>query len=268
MNKSGYVDVTGGKLYYEMAGEGETLVLLHAGFVDSGMWDSQWGEFSQRYQVIRYDMRGAGRSEPSNAPYSPVEDLHALLTHLDIEKAHLLGCSMGGTTVIDFTLTHPKMVSSLIPIAADPSGFEMQGDPPPHLFEMMDAVKSGDMALASDLQIRIWVDGMYRQPEQVDPKVREYAAKMNQNALKNGGSWNEDPRPLDPPAVTRLGEIQVLTLVMVGSLDNPELVRAADLMAAEIPGAQKVVIPDAAHVPSMEKPELFNKAVLDFLGQI
>ena len=265
--KSGYVNVNGGKLYYEIDGEGETLVLNHAGFVDSGMWDEQWSAFTKRFRVIRYDMRGFGKSDSANGPLCRRDDLYQLLKQLDVKKAHLLGCSMGGEIVVDFTLEHPEMVTSLIAVSATPSGFEMQGEPPPYLMEMMEAAQKGDIQRTSELQIRIWVDGMYRQSEQVNARVRERAAAMNIIPVKNK-TWfveTQPLNPLNPPAVKQLAEIQVPTLLIVGALDHPEILRAADVMQKAIPGAKQVIIPDTAHVPNMEQPTLFNRTVLDFL---
>lgn len=268
---TGYAEIGGGKLYYEMAGEGDTLMLCHAGFVDSGMWDEQWDDFTRHYRVIRFDMRGYGKSDKATAPLSRRDDLYRLLKHLNVDRAHLLGCSMGGENVIDLTLEHPEMVQSLIPVSATPSGFEMQGAPPPNVLEMMEAVQKGDLKRASELQIRIWVDGMYRQPEQVDSRVRKRAAEMNWIPVSNGTWAVADMQPLNPltpPAIGRLEEFKVPTLVIAGALDHPEILRAADVMTDEIKDAQKVIIQDAAHVPNMEKPTEFNKAVLGFLGGV
>src|SRR5262245_51574412 len=210
-----YADLGDGKLYYEMDGTGETVVLCHAGFVDSGMWDEQWKALTARFRVVRFDMRGYGKSDKATGPVSRRQDLYNLLRRLNIERAHLVGCSMGGEIVMDFALYRPEMVSSLIVVSAVPGGFQMQGEPPPHLLEMMGAVQHGDLARASELQIKIWVDGARRQPDQVDPRVRERAAQMNRSALANGtwGVADSQPlNPLDPPAVGRLKELHIPVL--------------------------------------------------------
>src|SRR5256885_1566722 len=120
---SGYVDLGDGRLYYEVAGEGEPLVLSHAGFVDSRMWDDQWQAFAQHYRVVRFDMRGYGKSDPVSKPISRRQDFLGVLRQLGIERAHLLGCSMSGEVVIDLALEHPEMVLTLMPVSASPSGF-------------------------------------------------------------------------------------------------------------------------------------------------
>jgi pimeloyl-ACP methyl ester carboxylesterase len=270
-SNSGYIDVGDGQLYYEVAGTGAPLVLSHAGFVDSRMWDDQWNTFAQSRRVIRFDMRGFGKSALGITPIARRRDLERCLQQLDVPRAALLGCSLSGEVMLDFTLEHPERVSALILVSAVPGGFEMQGEPPAPLIEMMGAIAQGDLARASELQNRLWVDGPFRQPEQVNPVVRQRAAEMNRIALANG-TWSkadaQPAQPLQPPAAQRLTELQVPTLIIVGGLDHPEVLRAANVMAATIPNAQKVIIPNCAHLPNMEQPEVFNRAVLDFLHSL
>jgi pimeloyl-ACP methyl ester carboxylesterase len=175
---------------------------------------------------------------------------------------------MSGEMAIDFTLEHPEMVSSLIIVSGTPGGFEMQGEPPSEILEMLQAIGKGDLERVSELQIHLWVDGIYRHPQQVDPHVRQRAAEMNRIAVRNGTWAKADARPLNPlipPATGRLAEINVPTLVIAGSLDHPEVLRAADLLANRIRGAKKIILSDCAHVPNMEKESEFNRIVLDFL---
>lgn len=265
-----YLDVGTGKLYYEMAGEGNPLLLLHAGFVDSRMWDDQWLAFTKHYRVIRVDLRGFGKSDPVTEPLSRRAELYHLCQELHIDQASFIGCSLSGETVLDFALEHPTMVSALVVVSAVPSGFQMQGQPPRYLFDMMNAVQNGDLALASELQNRIWIDGSFREPEQVDPLIRQRAAEMNRIALVNG-TWSKAEAnpidPLNPPAIKRLHEIHAPTLIIAGSLDHPEILRASEVMAASIANAQSVIIPNAAHLPNMEDPAGFNHVVLNFLHE-
>lgn len=269
--QTGYIEVNDAKLYYEMAGEGQPVILGHAGFVDSGMWDAQWEVLSAGFKVIRYDMRGYGKSDLAPSPVSRRDELLGVMRALDIDRAALIGCSLSGEVMLDFALVHPEMVDALVLVSSVPGGFEMVGEPPAALFEMIGAVQAGDVTRASELQIRLWVDGGYRQSEQVDPTVRGRAAAMNLIAVKNG-TWataeSQPINPLTPPAVGRLNEIGVPTLVIVGALDHPEILRAADVMAGTIPDAQKVIIADSAHVPNMEKPAEFNAAVLALLEKL
>jgi pimeloyl-ACP methyl ester carboxylesterase len=265
---SGYQTVAGGSIYYEAAGAGAPLVLSHAGFVDSRMWDDQWSDFARQHHVIRFDLRGFGQSALGATPIERRRDLDQLLQRLDVPRAILLGCSLSGEIVLDFALEQPDRVTALVLVSAVPSGFEMQGEPPALLFEMLGAIEQGDLARASELQNRLWIDGAFRQPEQVNALVRQRAAEMNRIALANG-TWFKAERqpanPLNPPAIQRLGEIRVPTLIIAGALDHPEVLRAADVMQAAISHAEKIIIPDAAHLPNMEQPAMFNQIVLDFL---
>ncbi|MFN8441329.1 MAG: alpha/beta fold hydrolase [Caldilineaceae bacterium] len=268
---SGYFDLGDGKLYYEVSedeGQQQTLVLSHAAFLDGRMWDSQWDAFTQHYRVVRYDMMGFGRSEVATGQRSRRADLLRLLDHLQIERAHLLGCSMGGEIVIDLALEHPERVESIIVVNGVPNGFEMQGEPPPHFMEMIAASQAGDVDLTSELQLRIWFDGPYRTTDQVDAQAaRQYASTMNRIFVVNG-TFAVDMQPLNPltpPAIERLNEIHIPVLIINGALDHAEVLRGAELMLAKIPQAQQVIIPNTAHVPNMEEAEIFNKSVLDFL---
>lgn len=265
MTQTGFIQFGDDSIYYETAGSGATVVLCHAGFVDSGMWDTQWSRLTEHYQVVRYDMRGYGQSSPVNGPVSRREELRAVLDALDIERVYLAGCSLGGELALDFTLETPERVAGLVLVSATPGGFEMQGEPPALLMEMIQSMQTGNVEQSSELQIRLWVDGIYRQPEQVNPVVRDHALTMNRIPVTQANFFMEEANPLHPAAVDRLGDIHVPTLVIAGALDHPEILRAADVLATHITGAQKAILPDCAHVPNMEQPEAFNALLLDFL---
>lgn len=266
--QTGYIEQSDGRLYYETAGEGQPLVLGHAGFVDSGMWDQQWEAFAERYRVIRYDLRGFGKSDPAPGPRKRRDDLLRLLEHLQIEHAALIGCSMSGTIMLDFALEHPALVSALVIVSSSPSGYQPAGDPPAELMEMFPAAKQGDTARVSELQMRLWIDGPTRQPHQVNLEVRQRASAMNRIPVERGTFFRADLQPvdpLDPPAIARLGSVQAPTLILAGALDYPTTLLAADMMTEGIPGAQKHIFAHSAHLPNMQQPEEFTQVVLDFL---
>lgn len=264
---SGFADVNGGRLYYEVAGEGHPLVLVHAGIADSRMWDDQFAVFADHYRAVRYDMRGFGQSQPVEGEFAHHHDLHGLLQHLGVEQAHLIGCSMGGGACIDFALEHLDMVTALVPVCSAPSGMPDgdEGDLPPIIQELIAADQAGDLERMNDLQVRLWVDGLYRTPDQVDARVRERVREMKRIALHNATLAASTEQPLDPPAVGRLNEITVPTLVVVGDLDVPTTQQAATLMLEQIAGSQRATIKNTAHLPNMEHPDEFNRVVLDFL---
>src|SRR3990172_11439146 len=119
-----YVSVVGGRLYYEIKGTGHPIVLIHAGFLDRRMWDEQFEFFAKDFKVIRYDVRGFGKSSRPAEKYSDIEDLHTLLTSLKVEKTYLVGVSNGGRIAIDFTINHQSIVGALILVGSGVSGYE------------------------------------------------------------------------------------------------------------------------------------------------
>jgi pimeloyl-ACP methyl ester carboxylesterase len=115
---SGYVNVPGGRLFYESVGEGEAVVLVHDGILHRETWDEQFPALAENRRLIRYDRRGYGRSAMPTAPYSSVDDLQALFEALHIGRATLIGCSAGDSLSIDFTIAHPDEVRGLILVGA------------------------------------------------------------------------------------------------------------------------------------------------------
>ena len=127
---TGTAEANGATLYYEVAGEGGPLVLVHAGIADGRMWEGQLEPFSRRYRTVRHDMRGFGRSPMVEGAYSHHADLRALLDALEIDRAAFVGCSMGGATVIDFALENPGRVEALVLVGSAVGGFEFDEEPP------------------------------------------------------------------------------------------------------------------------------------------
>ena len=266
--ESGFAEVNGARLYYEIMGDGEPLVLVHAGIADGRMWEGQLGAFARRYRVIRYEMRGFGRSVMVKGPYAHREDLRALLDSLGTEWAFLVGCSMGGGTIIDFALEHPGRVRALVLVGSAVSGFESGDDSPEQWEELVAAEDAGDLGRVCELEVQIWVDGPYRGPDRVDPGVRDLVREMNLIALQNEASGLGTELPLEAPAVNRLAEIRIPTLVIVGGRDRPGTTEAADLLHRSIPQARRTVMPGTAHLPNMERPQEFNRIVLAFLDEL
>lgn len=263
-----FANINGTDIYYEIAGSGHPLTLVHAGICDSRMWDEQFTHFAEHYQVIRYDMRGYGQSKPAEVPYAHHQDLSALLQHVGITKTHLVGCSFGGTNCLDFTLAHPEMVNGLVIVGSTPSGYRLTTALIGDLKAVDTLIETGDIDGAAALEVEIWVDGPQRTAGQVASAIRQRVHAMNKIALRNEVLDLGKFQPLEPPAIERLQTIQSPTLLMAGALDQPRTLKAIDWMASEIPGAQKMLIAESAHLPSMEHPEIFNAAVLNFLNHI
>ena len=275
--RMGFAEINGTTLYYEVAGAGHPFILVHGHLLDRRSWDDQFAVFAQRYRVIRYDQRGFGDSGliTKGEPYSDRQDLYALMKFLGIESAYLMGVSGGGALAIDFTLEHPEMVDALIPVTAGVSGFRPSEEvmqKHPEVVRMYtsleEAFEQHDIARAVEISLELWTDGPGRLPGQAAPEVRERVREMttrNWERPDDEAQAQTPPVPLEPPAVGRLSKIGVPTLVILGELDGPN---PLDQLAAEIPGAKKVIMAETAHHPFMEKPAEFNQIVLDFLGSL
>lgn len=259
-----FVDINGAHVYYESAGVGEAVVFLHAGVADRRLWDGQVEPFARHYRVIRYDLRGFGQTTAPAMPYSLVEDLRALLDQLGVERAALVGCSMGGTLALDFALTYPDRVSALALVCATPGGFELKGAPPPLILELIAAQQAGDLEKMAALAVEIWAVGDQRSPDQVDPHVRDLVYEMSLIGFRNQAAGLGEHQTITPPAVERLGDVHIPALIVVGELDAPAIHEAGRLMAGGIAGARQVVMPDAAHLPSLEHPDEFNRILTEF----
>ena len=266
------IAANGARLYVEQQGTGEPLVLLHAGIADRRQWDDQLPDFASSFAVTRYDHRGWGRSEAPAGPVAFHEDLYALLSALGIERAHVLGISMGGTFAIDFALSHPQMVSSLILVDSWLSGFSVPASEAEQAiwaaFEA--ALNEGQLDRANELETDLKLVGIYRTPDMVDAQTRQRLRALHRPAFDRLAE-REAMQPWlkpEPPSAERLGEISAPTLVVYGDLDVPAVPLIAAKLGSEIRNAEVVCMRGTAHVPNMEQPREFNGAVLDFLAKL
>jgi pimeloyl-ACP methyl ester carboxylesterase len=258
---SGLITLNDTQLYVEQSGAGHPLILLHGFTFDLRMWGPQLDKFNARFQVIRYDRRGSGRSDfPEEKAYSHAVDLAGLMDYLDIKKAHILGLSRGGAAAIDFALAYPDRVNRLIIADSAPIGFERR-DPPPSGF---DRVTTPEELIDAKQK---WIAHPLFAPAMSNPKSKSFVWQMV--ADYSGWHWiNPDPIFFHyPDAPNHFPKITAPTLLLVGDQDMPDYQRAADEMLGQIPNAKKIVIPNAGHISNLENPEAFNQAVIDFLTE-
>jgi 2-hydroxy-6-oxonona-2,4-dienedioate hydrolase len=268
--KSGFALIDNAKIYYESAGGGTPLVMVHAGVADSRQWNNEFAEFSKSYHVIRYDMRGYGKSEPVDGEFSHLGDLVSLLNTLGIrEPAVIMGCSMGGGLAIDFALTHPSKVEALILVGAGPGGLELDAAIPPKFADAEKAFEAGNLDLVAEIETQIWFDGMGRTPEQVNQGMRKLLYEMDRIALSHEVKQLGKRLPnTETPAVGRLESLDMPVLIIAGSHDTPYILAAAKYMVEKIMFARKVIIEDAAHLPNMDQPREFQGIVKEFLASL
>jgi len=268
MNDSGFVSVPGGSLYCEVAGDGPPVLLIHAGIANVRMWDPQVPALAERFQVIRYDTRGYGRTESESVEFTNRADAAAVLDHVGAPTAVVVGASRGGIIGLDFTLDQPGRVTALVVACGGIGGYESPAEVgQEHIWdevERMWTAKEWDKL--ADFETQWWVDGPGQSPDRVDPDLRALVGGWildNYKAEKEGGI----PQPLSPPAVERLGDLKVPTLVIVGDLDEAGTVDSCGVLA-ERTGARLEVFEGAAHLPNMEQPDRFTELLGDFLDEV
>ena len=265
-SKSGFAEVDRGRLFFEVAGNGSPVVLIHSGITDSRSWDPQVAALAEGHRVLRYDLRGLGQSDLGHGSYSNVDDLVMLLDAVGFERAALVGVSMGGALALDVALQHPGRVSALVLVGAGISGRE----PPDSFKAQMDEVDAlferGLIDQVVERELEIWLYGKGRTANDVDPVIRKAVGEMDRS---NGLRFPADakPEPIEPPAIGRLAEVQVPTLVIVGELDVDHVQEGARVLTNGIRGARLAVMNGVAHVPNMERPVEFNRLVIDFLNE-
>lgn len=266
--QSGFIDSDDARIYFERAGSGPSVLFLHAGVADLRMWDFQVGALQERFDCIRFDMRGLGQTENAAETFSPSADVALVLDHLNVERAHIVGLSMGGATAVESALKFPERVISLSLVAAGVGGWSK----PPTEAELAEsaeidkAFEAKDWDQVVELELQYWLDGPGR-AGRVQGEVREKMRQMSRRAYDRG---EPDPRviPLDPPAIGRLSEISAPTLIMVGTFDESSILDIADKFHEQIPGSTKIVYEGAAHMINLEQPERFNSDLVAFITGI
>jgi pimeloyl-ACP methyl ester carboxylesterase len=268
--KSGFVNIDEAHIYYETAGKGTPFVMIHAGVADSRQWNNEFAFFAQDYRVVRYDMRGYGKSEPVDGEFSHMSDLVSVLNTLELqEPLIMMGCSMGGGLAMDFALTYPSRVKALIMVGSGPSGLKLDVPTPAKFAEAEKAFEAGDLDLVAEIETQIWFDGSGRTPEQVNQAMRKLAYEMNRKALDYEAKELGKRLPnTETPAFDRLTDLDIPVLVIVGAHDTPYILAAADYMAEKLPSARKVRIEDAAHLSNMDHPDEFQTIVKAFLESL
>lgn len=262
--KAGFAGVNGTRLRYELRGQGAPLVLVHGFTLSLEMWEPQIEALSARFRVLRYDLRGFGKSDPPNGtPYRHAEDLAALLDYLELASAHVLGCSMGGGIAVDLALNFPHRVRSLVLFDSALGGFSYSHE----FVAATTTLYARGKASGVEAARQLWLKHPMFAPVLASVAADRFRAIVE---AYSGWHWvnNDCTRRYETPAAHRLGEIQVPALVLVGELDVPDMRAIANTLEQNIPNAQKVVLEGVGHMASLENPTSFNQTVLEFLTSI
>jgi 3-oxoadipate enol-lactonase len=235
----------------DSGGGGPVVVLLHSGVGDSRQWDRVWPALTAECRVIRYDVRGYGRSPAATEGYTLAGDLRQVLEHFQVERAHLAGCSMGGAAAVDLALAEPDRVQSLTLLCPGFSGYAWPEEPELEAEFAALAAADGEEGIVAGYQ-RLWAAAG------AGPEVMEQL-RLAVRAEPNAEQYQ---RPA-PPAFDRLHELSVPTVLLVGDLDRPTLITLDQEAARRIPGCRLIWMPGVDHMPALRDPELVRATILD-----
>lgn len=251
------------RIHYQTLGEGEPVVFVHAGIADSRMWDPQFESVPAGYQFVRLDLQGFGNTAFAGEPFAYHQDVLAVMDHLSLGRAFLVGCSIGGNIALEVAAEAPHRVAGLVLVGSDAPGFDPEPYESPEWPEAVAAFQAGDYSRVAELDAAMWAVGYGRTGEEVAPALIELVMEMDLVPLRSEADREEvriKPDTPDPAA------LEFPTLVVVGEHDLPDMRAHADRLAEVLAGGHPLVIPGAAHLASLEQPAVFNRALLEFIG--
>lgn len=260
-------------LHIERAGEGDpAVVLVHAGIADMRMWNRQVATLAPRYRVVRYDVRGYGRSPDPDGDYYDHDDLLAVMDATGLDRAVLVGASNGGRIVLDAAVTVPDRVAGIVLAGAAVPGIDFSDDLRADMAREDDDLLAGAIERVRAMNLRWWVDGVGRDPADVDPDVRTAVGGWLDGLLRRQAAQLRadagDAQLVEPLVRDRLGDLRMPALVLVGRHDDAGIRAAAHHVADRVAGAELVELEGAAHLPNLERPERFDELLLRFLAAL
>jgi len=262
---SGYVETNGQKLYYEVHGEGEPLLLIQGLGNDCTGWMAQIPAFAEHFKVIAFDNRDVGRSSEAKGPYTITDmakDTAGLMDAIGIEKAHILGGSMGGTIAQELVIAHPEKVDKLV-LACTMGHFARF-----RIFMLEPAVFIKDRDPENKVfigQLLFWcmTHDFLKNAEAVDQMMAMMRNPPFPQSPEAFSRQADATRTFD--ALDRLGNVKVPTLVLVGDQDILTPPWGARELADAIPDAELRILEGGAHGFFWEIPEKTNQAIIEFL---
>jgi pimeloyl-ACP methyl ester carboxylesterase len=267
-SKSGLLKLKGAELNFEIAGKGREVVLIHAGVADSRMWDGVFETLAKKNRVLRYDLRGYGKSSLTGGPFAHHEDLHALIMHHALEKPVIVGVSYGAKISIDFALTYPELCGGLVLVSPVVGGWSFSSEIRTFGSAEDEFLELGDVEGATELNLKFWLAGPQRSLSQMNADLVEQVRVMQRNAFQiQLASKEAVAQGIEPPAIKRLSEIAMPTLIMTGDQDVSDVLAIAAQLKNAIRGAKHIQRAGEGHLLSMEGPGKFLSDIRTFLDQ-
>lgn len=267
-----WIDVPGGRLAAEEHGDptAPPVLLVHSAVVNRGAWDGVVPRLVDAgYRVLSYDMRGFGESTAEDVEFMGHEDVLAVVDHFGVGRAAVVGNSMGAHFALDAILASPDRFVGYVWVGGGISGFDK--DPSPTEQALFDAEEAAEQAadwdLATEYDAQIWMDGPGQPVTRVAPVVRAAFKAMDRELLEPGRQYGRRQKAA-APAIDRLSTVRVPTLVVIGDLDTVGTRAAAERLAADVPAARLIHIPDVAHIVGMEVPDQLAALIVEHLAPL
>jgi 3-oxoadipate enol-lactonase len=257
--------LAGADLKYEVTGNGPAAVLVHGFGLDMRMWEPQVDPLASHLTLVRYDCRGFGSSGPLDpaVPYTHADDLVALLDHLGIDHAALIGLSFGGQVVLQTAMEAPARVRALVLLDAVLDGVPWDPESADALGHLARQVEAGGVPAGR----KAWLAHPLFASALEDPGLATRLASMVGDYP--GQHWlGQDPHLAAPLVIDGLANIGVPTLVAVGARDVPCFIGMAQVLAGAIAGARYRVVEGAGHMVSMERPAFVNQLIIEFVNEL
>ena len=250
------VDVNGARLWYDEAGSGPAVLLVHGGLGDSGLWEPVVPFLAERFRTIRTDLRFFGSSTGPAMPWSWQDDTVGVLDELGIERAALVGLSLGGKLALDVALTRPERLWAVVGVAPGLGGHDGAAYTAEHEARYEAAPDEKKLETMLEIDLEVWA------PLGADDRIRRlWRATPDANPLPGGV---EPLEPAGAPAKDRVGELDVPALVVTAAHDPPGFREIGPLVARAAPDARHVEL-DSDHYLTLREPELLAGVLLEFL---
>jgi 3-oxoadipate enol-lactonase len=266
------VSVPGGSLHVIDEGSGPPILLIHAGVADLRAWDDVVPALTRaRHRVIRYDIRGFGRSTTEDVEFSHQADLRAVLDAAGVGQVVLVGNSKGGSIAYDTAIESPDRVVAVVGVAGGLGGFD-GGETPEEVvireaYEALDSAEPFDAEALTEFEVRIWMSGPLQPLERTSPQLRSRLFEMDLPLNQPSHVGGRQVR-LEPPANDRLAELRCPVLAIAGTLDFSDCVVTAHHLETNAPNARALIWDDVAHMIGMEQPGRLANAVAEFVAPL
>jgi 3-oxoadipate enol-lactonase len=257
-------------LAHDSAGEGPAVVLLHAGIGDRRLWDYQWSWLTASYRTVRCDLAGFGQTSLPRGHYRHGADVMALLKAVGIDQAVIVGGSLGARVALEVAVACPAMVSALVLVSPSLPGHDWSPEVQAFGDAEDEALGREDLDTAVELNLKMFFDGPRRPSSAVDPARRSSVGRMQRRAFELQRCADERcvEELLVPDLAEHVAEITAPSVVMVGEHDVSDFHAIAARLTTSLVEARHVVVPDTAHVPYYERPDVFDRVLLEVLEDL